>query len=157
MNNKDTLINILYKAKDDYQASIRASKNLITRGFTYKKLKTNAGLCEYFQQASNSCNIVDKHLQQFKPENLIKKRWFPLRTRKGLELRLEVIQKAIAYYSFVGENEVELVLRGSYTENAMLYSAYEQSGFAIDDDYVKDVYLYFQDNDEALYGELDDY
>jgi nicotinic acid phosphoribosyltransferase len=157
MNNKDTLLQILNQAKNDYEASIKASKNFITRRFTFKKLKTNAGLCEYFQQALNSCNIVDKHLQQFKPANIIKDKWYPLRIQKGLELRLDVIEKAIAYYETIDEKEVELVLRGSYTENAMLYSAFEQSGFTLDDDYVKDVYLYFQDNDEALYGEVEDY
>jgi hypothetical protein len=140
INNKTSLLEILDQAKEDYEASILASESFISRRSTYRKLKTRAGLCQYFEQASNTCNIVHKHLSPFKPIGVTKDKWFPVGTREGLVKRLEVIEKAIAFYISQDESDVPLVLRSGYMENVHLYIAYENGARPSDDGYTEAVY-----------------
>jgi len=153
IDNKNNLLRILDQAKKDYKASILASENFISRRSTYRKLKTHAGLCQYFEQASNTCNIVHKHLNPFKPVGVSKDRWFPVGTREGLAKRLDIIEKAIAFYNSLDESDVPLVLRDGYMENVHLYIAYENGARPLDDGYTQAVYNYFNENEDEMYGE----
>lgn len=147
------LLQIFDQAKKDYEASIAASNNFITRRFAYKKLNTHKGLCYYFEQASNTCNIVFKHLRPFRPVGVIKEKWFPFGTRAGLEMRLKVIEQAIAYYKNQDEYDIPLILRGNYMVNIDLYIAYEIGARPSDEGYTEAVYYYFNENEDEMYGE----
>lgn len=151
-DNKTTLLQILNQAKKDYEASILASENFLSRHSTYRKLKTHAGLCQYFEQASNACNIVHKHLSKFKPIGVTKDKWFPVGTREGLVKRLDIIERAIAFYSSQDESDVPLVLRNGYMENVHFYIAYENGARPSDDGYTEAVYNYFNENEDEMYG-----
>jgi hypothetical protein len=149
MTNKGLLLDILLKAKDDYKTSLKASRGLFSFPTkTYKRLMTDKGLCNYFQKAHNVCNLMDKHLLRFKPDSVTSGYWFDTKSAEGLRSRLEVIEKAITYYTSMGSTDVPLILHNTYLENVILYNACENGSLVTPE--TQEIYLYFMENIDHL-------
>jgi len=115
MNDKEKLLSFLYKAKEDYEASITISKQIFNKKRRYKALNTDLGLTNYFQRTFDFKNAVFVHLKSFKPiiedENLINERyWYPIGCKEGFILRLNIINQALRLYQDINENNVAFIL-----------------------------------------------
>jgi len=126
MNDKEKLLSFLYKAKEDYEASITISKQIFNKKKRYKALNTHLGLAHYFQETFGFKNAVFEHFKSFKPivedENLLNEwYWYPIECNEGFILRLNIINQALRLYQNLPQDEIPFILIDEVVSDFDLY------------------------------------